>query len=92
MKAQKLKAIVGNKFFGVTFIKKSTNKPRRMLCKLGVQSKLSPTSKGLTDTQKKSKEKNNLLTVYSVKDKAYRTVACDNLVEVRYGGGKVIKF
>jgi len=81
MKKEKLKKLVGSTIFSVEFTKKNGDK-RKMLCKLGV-------TKHLQGGEKKY-DHDNLLTVFSLDSKAYRTVNMDTLESIKYRG-KVIK-
>lgn len=79
MDVERIKNIVGNKIFSATFIKKNGDK-RIMLCRLGVKKHLKGGSKGY------DAESMNLLTVFDMKKKAYRTININTLEELNTGG------
>lgn len=72
-------AIALNGFFGVTFTKKDGS-TRRMVCRLGVTKHLRGGVKSFSDAD------HNILTVWSVADRGYRSIRLDTLAEVRAGG------
>ena len=82
MNKAKIKKLVKNRFFTVTFTKKN-GELRTMNARLGVTKHL----KGGT----KKYDKQNLLTVFDVTKKAYRTVNVDAIKELK-AGGKVLRF
>lgn len=81
MNKKEIKNLVGNTIFSATFTKRDGS-IRKMLCRLGV-------TKHLKGGQKKY-DHENLLTVFSLDKKAYRTVNLDTLTQVK-AKGKVIK-
>ena len=67
------------RFFSVTFTKRTTGEPRKMLARLGVQ-------KGLTGAGARYDAKaHGLLTVYEV-GVGWRSVPLDGVTQVRAGG------
>ena len=68
------------KFFGVTFIKRTTGEQRRMTCQLGVKKNL----KGGVAPYNFSEK--GLIPVFDVAIKDYRSIPIENLVEVRTQG------
>ena len=74
------KQLVGNKFFTVVFRKKDGTL-RKMNCRLGVTKHLKGGTKGY--------DKSNLVTVYDIVKKGYRTVNLDTLEEIKARGLKV---
>lgn len=77
MNKQEIKKLVGNQFFSATFVKKN-GEIRKMLCRVGVK-------KFLKGGQKKY-DYDNLLTVYDVKKKAYRTININTLMKIKANG------
>ena len=75
-----IRALVGDKFFTVKFIKKTDGEERVMNCRLDVKKHL----KG-GQMNHNPKDYNNLV-VYSLDSKGYRTIPLDNLLEIREGG------
>ena len=81
MNKQEIKKLVGNQFFSATFVKRN-GEIRKMLCSVGVK-------KFLKGGQKKY-DYDNLLTVYDMHKKAYRTINLDTLMQLK-AKGKVVK-
>ena len=75
-----IRALVGDKFFTVKFIKKTDGEERVMNCRLDVKKHL----KG-GKLNYDAKAANNLI-VWSLDSKGYRTIPLDNLIEIREGG------
>lgn len=82
MNKTQIKKLVGNKFFTVTFTK-ANGELRTMNARLGV-------TKHLQGGTKKY-DKQNLLTVFDVTKKGYRTVNIDAIQELR-ANGQVLRF
>lgn len=82
MNKQEIKKMVGNQFFSATFVKRN-GEVRKMLCRVGVK-------RYLKGGQKKY-DYDNLMTVYDVKKKGYRTINLDTLMQVK-ANGKVVRF
>jgi hypothetical protein len=80
MNKKLFKNLVGNKFFTVVFRKKDGTL-RTMNARLGVKKHL----KG----GKKLYDKANLVTVYDITKKGYRTVNLDSVQEIKASGLKV---
>lgn len=80
MDKKQIKNLVGNTIFSVEFTKKDGTL-RKMLCRIGV-------TKHLKGGQKKY-DYDNLLTVFSLDKKAYRTVNINTLNQIK-AKGKVI--
>ena len=80
MTKTELKKLVGNQFFSAQFVKKN-GEVRKMLCRVGVKKYL----KGGV----KKYDYDNLVTVYDLKKKAYRTIPLDRLMEVRAKGKRI---
>lgn len=74
---ESIKKLVGNKFFSAEFIKKNGEK-RKMLARLGVKKYLKGGTKGY--------EYDDLLTVYDMQKKAYRTIPVNRLLSVKANG------
>jgi cytochrome c len=70
------KRLVGNKIFSVIFTKKDGSE-RKMLCRLGVKKHL----KG--GTKKYDAESLNMVTVYSLDSKGYRTINLNTLKQIK---------
>jgi hypothetical protein len=85
--AETLNSLVSDgKIFSVIFKKKTGNQEiRTMVARVGVAPK-NPSSKGLTDNQKKAKKVNNLLTVYDMQKNNYRTISCDRILQIKFKG------
>lgn len=81
MNKQEIKKMVGNQFFSAVFVKRN-GEVRTMLCRLGVKKHL----KGGT----KKYDYDHLMTVYDVRNKGYRTINLDTLMQVK-AQGKVVK-
>lgn len=77
MTKTELKKLVGNQFFGATFVKKN-GEIRKMLCRVGVKKYL----KGGV----KKYDYDDLLTVYDLKKKAYRTIPLSRLLTLNAKG------
>jgi hypothetical protein len=77
MKKDQLKSLIGNTIFSVLFTKKNGEK-RTMLCRLNVKKHLKGGSK-LYD-------QDNLMTVFDLVKKEYRTVNLDTLEVVKFRG------
>ena len=75
-------AVDDGKFFSVEFIKRTTGKKRLMLCRLGVKSHLKGGTKKFKDEDK------NLLTVFDVNKKQYRSIPLDGIISVQIHGEK----
>lgn len=81
MNKKTFKKLVGSKFFTVKFTKKDGS-TRVMNCRLGVKKHL----KGGV----KRYDASNLVTVYDLKSKGYRTVNLNTLQEIKTSGFKVV--
>lgn len=84
MKSTELKKMLGTKFFTAKFIKKN-GEQRTMNCRLGVAKDIKGTGKRFND------DDHNLITVYDLHKKGYRTIPVDRLLELK-AKGVVIKF
>ena len=82
MKSEKIKKLVGNTFFSVSFIKKDGTL-RNMRCRVGVKKHLNASSKGETPSQKAAKKDGNILTVFEINN-GYRNILCDNIVSLKF--------
>ncbi len=78
MDVSKLKSLVGrNQIFSVTFIKRTDGTERKMVCRTGVR-------KGVTGGGAAyDPESKNLLTVFDMEKRAFRTIPCENVIEVK---------
>ena len=78
MELSKLKSLVGNgKIFSVLFIKRSDGTERKMVARTGVK-------KGVTGRGSSyDPESKNLLTVFDMQKRAFRTIPVENILEVR---------
>jgi hypothetical protein len=74
------KIVSGGKFFSVEFIKRTDGQRRLMLARTGVKAGLTGEG-GAYDP-----EKHNLLVVYDVHKKAYRSIPTDSITYLRSGG------
>tara|TARA_R100000544_G_C2209297_1_gene51028 strand:- start:186 stop:443 length:258 start_codon:yes stop_codon:yes gene_type:complete len=79
MNTTQIKKLVGNKIFSATFIKKN-GELRKMLCRLGVKKHL----KG--GIKKYDAESLNMITVYSLDSKGYRTLSLSSLKQIKSKG------
>jgi hypothetical protein len=68
----------GSQFFTVTFVKRTDNTLRTMNCRRGVKA-------GVKGTGKKSKPK-GLVTVYDMKNRAYRRINLSGIRQLRMHG------
>jgi hypothetical protein len=77
MELSRLRQLIANgKIASVTFVKRSDGTERKMLCRTGVR-------KGLTGRGPNyDPESKNLLTVFDMEKKAYRTIPAENVVEI----------
>ena len=81
-----LRSLVSDgKIFAVDFYKRSDGSLRRMLARTGVHSGLSGVGPSY------DAEKHNLLTVFDVQKRAYRTIPADAIVRLK-AHGREIKF
>lgn len=67
-------------FANVTFRKRTTGEVRVMNCRLGVTKHLKGGVKAFDDQEK------NLITVYDMEKKGYRSINCDDIIEVKANG------
>lgn len=74
------KAKESGKVFSVTFIKRTTGEPRRMLCRGGVTSKLKGGEKQYEPSEYK------LSVVYDMEKQAYRSIPLDSVVQIKAFG------
>ncbi len=65
------------RFFAVTFVKRSTNTLRHMNARLGVTTHLRGGPRSYDPAQ------HNLITVYDVNAKGYRSIPLDAVIEIR---------
>ena len=79
MKKEKIKKLVGSKFFTVEF-KKKNGELRKMNCRLKVTKHLKGGSKSFSD------DDYNYLTVYDLHKKGYRTVNINTLTSLKFKG------
>lgn len=77
MKKQQLKDLLGNKIFSAVFTKKNGEK-RKIHARLNVKKHLKGGSKGY--------EKENLLTVFDLLKREYRTINIETLELVKFKG------
>ncbi len=77
MTKTEIKKMVGNQFFSALFVKRN-GEIRKMLCRVGVK-------RYLKGGEKKC-DYDNLLTVYDVKKRGYRTINLDTLVQLKANG------
>ena len=80
MTKTELKKLVGNQFFSATFVKKN-GEIRKMLCRTGVK-------KYLKGGQKRY-DYDDILTVYDVQKKGYRTIPLGRLLTVNAKGKRI---
>jgi hypothetical protein len=85
-----IRELVGKRFFGVKFIKKTDNSIRTMLCKIGVKN-WNGQSQIKGGGLKYNPESKGLLPVWDVNKGAYRMVNINTLLELRFKG-KTFKF
>jgi hypothetical protein len=79
MKLDKVKQLVGNKFFKATFIKKSGEK-REMIARLGVTKHLKGGEKSYNANDF------NYLTVFDMQKRGYRTINVNTLISIKTKG------
>jgi hypothetical protein len=75
-------AVDDGRIFSVEFIKRTTGEKRLMVCRLGVKSHLKGGTKKFDDKEK------NLLTVFDVQKKGYRSIPLENIISVKIHGEK----
>lgn len=81
MEVQQVRQLVGNgKFFSVEFIKRSDGKRRLMLARTGVKAGVTGAGPAYDPDQ------HNLLVVYDVHKKAYRSIPADSITYLKSGG------
>jgi hypothetical protein len=78
-----IKKIIGTRFFSVTFTKKDGTE-RTINARLGVKKHLKGGEKSYNNNDF------NYLTVYSVKDKGYRTVNLDTIKEIKLNNRTIV--
>lgn len=78
MDVSALRKLIGDgKIARVTFIKRSDGSERKMVCRTGVK-------KGVTGRGSAyDPETKNLLTVFDMQKRAFRTIPAENVIEVR---------
>ena len=72
--------IVGNKFFTVEFVKRTTGEVRVMNGRLRVQKHLKGGDKAYNFSEK------NLVSVYDVQKRGYRAVPMESVIRLKAGG------
>lgn len=72
--------VKGGRIFGVSFIKRTTGELRTMTCRLGVKKFLRGDKLSYSPAEKR------LLTVFSMRDKGYRSIPLDSIERVSVGG------
>jgi len=72
--------VKGGRIFGVSFIKRTTGELRAMSCRLGVKKFLKGGKLSYSPAEKQ------LLTVFSMSDKGYRSIPLDSIQSVSVGG------
>lgn len=70
----------GGKFFSCTFVKRTTGEKRRMICRLGVKSRLRGGEKAYVDEEK------GLLSVFDTEKDDYRCIPCENVTDITLEG------
>lgn len=75
-------AVDDGKIFSVSFVKRSTGETRHTVCRLGVKSHLKGGTKKFDDKEK------NLLTVFDVQKKGYRSIPLENIISAKIHGEK----
>ena len=75
-----LKQVLGNKFFTVTFIK-NNGETRKLNGRLGVTKHLKGGTKSFSDKD------HNIITVFDLKKKAYRSFHIDTVIDIKFKGG-----
>lgn len=84
MKLPELKRMVGDgRFFSVKFRKRTDGSHRTMTCRVGVR----PTGGG---ERSYDPDKHDLLTVWSVRDRGYRSIPVDGILELRAHGRRML--
>ena len=73
-------AISDGKIFSVTFIKRTTGLVRKMVCRVGVYNHLSGGEPAYDAGE------NNLITVFDMQKKAYRSISVESILEMRVHG------
>jgi hypothetical protein len=65
------------KIFSIKFIKRTTGEVRKMTARMGVTSHLR------NGVQPFNQSDHNLVTVFSMRDKGYRNIPIENIIEVK---------
>lgn len=78
-----IKKELGNNFFSVEFIKKDGSL-RKMVCRLGVKKGVKGVGMSYTPSD------HQMLTVYDVQKKAFRTINFNTLKKIKYKGKVII--
>lgn len=77
MKRERLLELMADKkITSVSFVKRSDGSLRKMVCRLGVTCALKGGTKAFDDVEK------NLITVFDMSARQYRSVPCENVVQV----------
>lgn len=75
-----LKVLESQKIVGLKFIKRSTGEVRTMSARIGVVKNIVGTGKSFSDEEKQ------LVTVWDMNASGYRSVPCENVLEVKANG------
>lgn len=70
----------GGSIFSVTFIKRSTNEVRKMVCRKGVHSHLMGGEASYNPAEHK------LVSVFDMANKGYRSIPIEGLLKIKIGG------
>lgn len=78
MELSKLQSLIGDgKIASVKFIKRSNGEIRQMICRTGVRKGITGRGAAYDSASK------NLLTVFDMQKRAYRTIPAENVIEVQ---------
>lgn len=80
IESQQIRQLAGATIFSVEFIKRTTGDKRRMVCRLGVRSKVTGVGRRFNP------DDHNLLGVYDMQKRAYRFINLDGLQKLKIRG------
>ena len=74
----------GGRFFSTTFIKRTTDEPRHMVCLLGVKKYVKGVGMAFDP------EDYNLMTVFDIQKRDYRMICLDEILEAKVNGQRYL--